>query len=181
MGSSEVRTIGVALFIAACACPSTCQQAPRAGTLPLQAVQETSSSFAGMPARGAVQRVITDPHLGLRWLLSEDPSRPGGPGLLIPIAAGQIDAPLSAGVLRSPVTANQRLPLPSLPVIRTGDRLIVEENTALVEARLEAVALSPAQTGSAFNVRLVAGGKIVRAVALGPGRAAFATARRARP
>jgi predicted secreted protein len=66
-------------------------------------------------------------------------------------------------------------------VIHTGDALILEENTALVEARLEAVALGPAVSGLAFNVRLKIGGNVVRAVALGPGRAAFAPESEARP
>jgi flagella basal body P-ring formation protein FlgA len=59
------------------------------------------------------------------------------------------------------------------PVIRAGDRLVVEENTAVIEARLEAVALGPAALGSSFDVRLKLGGKVARAVALAPGRAAF--------
>ena len=41
----------------------------------------------------------------------------------------------------------------------------------MADSRLEAVALSPATVGSPFNVRLTMGGRIVRAVALGPGRA----------
>jgi flagella basal body P-ring formation protein FlgA len=59
------------------------------------------------------------------------------------------------------------------PVIRAGERLIVEESTAVVDARLEAVALGPAAIGSPLNVKLAIGGKVVRAVALAPGRAAF--------
>jgi flagella basal body P-ring formation protein FlgA len=60
------------------------------------------------------------------------------------------------------------------PVIRSGDRLVVEESSAVVEARLEAVALGPAAEGAEFRVRLAIGGKVVLAVALGPGHAAFA-------
>jgi hypothetical protein len=66
-------------------------------------------------------------------------------------------------------------------MIHAGDRLIVEENTALVEARLEAVALGPAQLGSPLNVRLTIGGHVVRVVALGPGHASFAPVGGARP
>jgi predicted secreted protein len=58
-------------------------------------------------------------------------------------------------------------------VIHTGDLLVVEENTAVVEARLEAVALGPAWAGSSFDVRLKIGGKVVRAIALASGRAVF--------
>lgn len=100
---------------------------------------------------------------------------------MIPVAAGDIEPPASASIDAPPAPSGLRYPAQPLPVIRTGDRLIVEENTALVEARLEAVALGPAQPGSSFNVRLVAGGKIVRAVALGPGRAAFAPVKRVQP
>jgi flagella basal body P-ring formation protein FlgA len=56
----------------------------------------------------------------------------------------------------------------------------VEESSPVVEARLEAVALGPAVVGSAFNVRLKIGGKIVRALALAPGRAALALEMEAR-
>jgi len=68
-----------------------------------------------------------------------------------------------------------------LPVIRAGDRLIVEEKTAVAEVRLEAVALGPAGNGFPLLVRLKIGGRVVRAVALGPGRAAFAPETEARP
>jgi hypothetical protein len=66
-------------------------------------------------------------------------------------------------------------------VIHTADRLIVQEDTALVVARLEAVALGPALSGSSLKVRLLIGGSVVRAVALGPGRAVFAPETEARP
>ena len=55
------------------------------------------------------------------------------------------------------------------PVIHAGDVLIVEEHTAVVEARLEAVALGPAAAGAIFRARLKIGGKVVRAVAVSAG------------
>jgi len=61
------------------------------------------------------------------------------------------------------------------PMIRSGDKLVIEEHSALVEARLEAVSLGKAVQGAEFNARLAIGGKVVRAVAISPGRAAFAT------
>lgn len=67
------------------------------------------------------------------------------------------------------------------PVVRTGDRLTVEEHTQIADAYLEAVALGPASVGSVLNVRLKIGDRVVRAVALGPGRAAFAPELEARP
>jgi flagella basal body P-ring formation protein FlgA len=72
------------------------------------------------------------------------------------------------GAPASEVIAN-----PLQPVIHAGDRVIVEENSPVVEARLEAVALGPAALGSALEVRLKIGGLVVRAIARGPGRAAL--------
>jgi flagella basal body P-ring formation protein FlgA len=66
-------------------------------------------------------------------------------------------------------------------VIRGGDRVILEEHTPVVDARLEAIALAPAREGGTLRVRLKIGGGIVEAVALGPGRVAFAAETEARP
>jgi hypothetical protein len=112
-----------------------------------------------------VIREIDDPHTGDRWLLLRESSQPGGPGRLVLAAALDELGPEGAG------TGLSR-PQP-LPVIHTGDRLIVEENTAVAQARLQAVALGPALLGGPLKVRLVPGGAVVPAVALGPGRAAF--------
>ena len=74
---------------------------------------------------------------------------------------------------RRPQPANQHDEARFHPVIHAGDRLTVEEHTAVADAALEARALNPAARGSALEVRLAIGGRVVRAVALGPGRAAF--------
>jgi hypothetical protein len=66
-------------------------------------------------------------------------------------------------------------------VIHTGDLLIVEESSAVVDVRLAAVALAPAAGGSPLKVRLAIGGAIVHAIALGPGRAALAPETGLRP
>ncbi len=122
-------------------------------------------------ANQAVVRVVRDPHTGVNWLLERTPDRPGGPGRMIPATLEQLklirsadagNPNKSAGVIVQP------------PVIRAGDRIIVEERTAVVEARLAAIALGPAKNGALFNVRLAIGGKVLRATALGPGRAAIA-------
>lgn len=67
------------------------------------------------------------------------------------------------------------------PAIHPGERLIVEENTSVVEARLEAVALGPAAIGAPFDARLAIGGRVVRVVALGAGRARIQTKAGVRP
>jgi hypothetical protein len=118
--------------------------------------------------QGEVVREIDDPHTGDRWLLEPNLTHPEGPGRLVRLVGTGPGAGDRAGVVSS------RNGAALVAVIRAGDRLIVEENTAVVEARLEAVALGAAAPGSTFNVRLRIGGRVLRAVALGPGRAALA-------
>jgi hypothetical protein len=105
-------------------------------------------------------REIDDPRNGDRWLLVRGDSHSGGPGLLLLVSAVQIKTR----------RAGQEMAAPP-PIIRAGDRVIVEENTAVAEARLEAVALTPAWPGSLFSVRLTMGGSVLRVLAAGPGRA----------
>ena len=113
-------------------------------------------------SQGEIVREIDDPHTGGRWLLTHDPMHPAGPGRLVLVRGIRSAVPRSDGSVVEP-----------LPVIHAGDTLIVEENTAAVEARLEAVALRPAVAGSPLDVRLKIGGKVVRVMALAPGRAVF--------
>jgi hypothetical protein len=126
--------------------------------------------------QGEVVREIDDPHTGDRWLLVRNDQVPGGPGRLVLIAAHR--HPSGGAILR---TAGPAGDVEILPVIRAGDRLIVEEHTARVDAVLEALALNPAAPGSALDVRLAIGGNVVRAIALGPGRAALQQETGARP
>jgi hypothetical protein len=123
----------------------------------------SSPASAASIAQGEIVREIDDPHLGNRWLLKRDPSHPGGPGLLLLVSAHRAG---SAQPGQPPQT--------TAPVIHLGDRVVVEEHTPVVDARLEAVALNPAMAGSALHVRLTVGGRTMQAVALAPGRAAFA-------
>jgi hypothetical protein len=120
-------------------------------------------------------REIDDPSNGDRWLLERDPSNPGGPGRLVRIPRGAARAAVSSG------DGSSASPSAYQPVIHAGDRLIVEENTPVVEARLEAVALTPAEPGGTLRVRLEMGGKVFEAVAIGPGRAELAPETGAQP
>jgi hypothetical protein len=122
----------------------------------------------GLGVQGEVVREIDDPHTGDRWLLVRNNQYPGGPGRLVLIAAHRSAS--GGAILR---TAGPASDAQILPVIRAGDRLIVEEHTARVDAVLEARALNPAALGEAFDVRLTIGGNRVRAIAMGPGRAAL--------
>ena len=141
-----------------------------AGCLAQDTGLRTMLAIAEAPVSAQVVREIDDPHSGARWLLVRDREHPAGPGRLVLL--GEWENPAGQGDLGGAANwAAEAAPL--RPVIRGGDRLIVEENTALVEARLEAVALGPAAPGSAFRVRLAIGGRVARAMALGPGRAVF--------
>jgi len=124
-------------------------------------------------ADGEIVREIDDPNLGDRWLLMRNDRYPGGPGRLVLVAAHRKTS--------RPQTAKEKEEARLLPVIRAGDRLTVEEHTAVVDAVLEARALSPAAAGSVLEARLAIGGRVVRAVALGPGRAALEPETEARP
>ena len=121
---------------------------------------------------GQLLREIDDPHNGNRWLLTSDESHPGGPGLLTLVATARINAAGNPAAPGRPTQTATEAEIPA-PIIRSGDRVIIEENTPVVEARLEEVAMGPALAGAPFIVRLSIGGKVVRAVAIAPGRAGF--------
>lgn len=130
-----------------------------------------SSQTEASQSSGQVYREIVDPNNGDRWLLLRNNNRPGGPGRLV-LAQPTVSGPTISSLSRAP-SRQATAEVAQIPVIRSGDRLIVERSTAIVEERLEAVALGPAVTGASFDVRMVIGGKVFRAVALGPGRATF--------
>ncbi len=147
----------------------TCAQTP--GNV--AAAPETLHVVAATPGTaldsdGQVLRRIEDPSTGDLWLLLRDPGRPAGPGRLV-LARQRTDTHEAM-----PGGAAQLLTAKKRPVIQTGDALTVEEHTAVVDARLEAVALEPAAKGAHFKVRLKIGGKVVRVVAISPGCAGFA-------
>lgn len=114
-----------------------------------------------------IVREIDDPHSGVRWLLLIDPQHPGGPGRLVPAAA--------VGNERMQSKAEgQKAEAPQQPVIRAGEKLIIEEHSPSIDARLEAIALNPAVVGGTLTARLAIGGRVVRAMAVAPGRALLA-------
>ena len=164
MGQAMAWSAGL-LFVAA---PMICAQpsAASGAQVILSSGGLTSVDTLGVGVQGEVVREIDDPHTGDRWLLVRNDQIPGGPGQLVLVAAHR--NPYGGTILR---TAGPASDAQALPVIRAGDRLIVEEHTARVDAVLEARALNPAAPGSALDVRLAIGGRVVRAIALGPGRA----------
>ncbi len=132
---------------------------------------------------GQVVRVIDDAATGDRWLLMRDASDPGGPGRMMRAAsAGSTNGFEGEAARTEAVRVAKKVVRPATaPVIRAGDAVIVEEHSAVVDARLEATALESAAVGAEFEARLKIGGKAIRVVALGPGRAALETERREHP
>lgn len=124
------------------------------------------------PAQEGIVREIDDPHTGDRWLLMRNGQFPGGPGRLV-LARAHFDATGASARLTGQADKGQ-----VIPVIHAGDRLIVEEHTAVVDAVLEARALNPATAGAPLDVRLTIGGSVVRVVALGPGHAVLQAGKR---
>ncbi len=139
---------------------------------PARAVQIKVSSHDTADSRRLL-REIDDPNSGTRWLLVRDKTSPGGPGRLELVPPGR-DPGAPGRQAKAPWVAQTR----DVLIIRPGDKLVVEEHTTITDAYLEGVALGPAGTGSALNVRLTIGGRVVRAVAVAPGRASLQGARR---
>jgi len=146
-----------------------CAQTPGNGTAASDIVRAVAAApQTVLVPQAEVLRQIEDPSTGDLWLLLRDQDRPGGPGRLVLSRQRLNMQKAMSGGSAQPSSAEQR------PVIRAGDALAVEEHTALVDVRLEAVALESAAKGAHFKARLEIGGKVVRVVAISPGRAEFA-------
>ena len=104
------------------------------------------------------ERVVmekTDPATGARWVLMCDAASSGGPGRWVLAEAGMGSGAFSA----------------KRPVIRSGDRIVVEEQTAVSEAWLEATALTSAGAGGDLRARIAIGERTVTVRAIAAGRA----------
>lgn len=127
----------------------------------------SASAQVTITAANVPVRELDDPNSGARWLLYA--SRNGGPGRLVLVTNSQPRGNATAAPILPP------------PIIRAGDRIVLEEHTAVVDARLEAIALGPAAAGGTLRVRLAIGGRIVSAVAFAPGRAELTPAQETQP
>jgi len=173
--------MGLVLLAAGCAIPGDTQRVDRSPDHTQASISVPAPSEIDPSLSGAVVREIDDPHTGDRWLLVRDPNHPGAPGRMVLVAGAVRPAGRKAPGAGSAIAAWLTRRIPPIPVIRAGDRLVVEQSTPVIEARLEAVALGPAAVGAPLNVRLAIGGNVVPAIALGPGRAAFSPEAGARP
>jgi|GEM_PF-993705 hypothetical protein len=115
-----------------------------------------------------IYRTVRDPHTGFCWAVNRNTENPGGPGRMIQTLDEECARSRSIKYCFGVCGPEHNM---QTPVIQSGDRLVVQESSPIVEVRLEAVALSPASLGAQFNARLTIGGRVIRAVALGAGRA----------
>jgi len=157
-----IETITAVLAMAASVAYGQKAASPASSPRGMTMLSSPALGSSSQAPAGEIVREIDDPSNGDRWLLVHNANHPAGPGLLLLVSGDRIQ-PRQAGPAAQP----------ALPIIRPGDRVIVEENTPIVAARLEAVAMGPALAGAAFNARLTIGGRVIRAIAIAPGRAAF--------
>jgi len=163
--------VGWFVLLAACAAVGQSPSGSRAQVMTSSGALLSLDSLLGGRMQGEIMREIDDPHTGDRWLLVRSDEFPGGPGRMV----------LVSSVRGAAGSAQPIVEAPAPPVIRSGDRLVVEEHTAVVDAVLEARALGPAAVGAAFHARLAIGGRVVRVLALGEGRAALQPETEMRP
>jgi hypothetical protein len=143
------------------------------------------------PQDDEVSREIVDPCLGSRWQLHVDSSHPGWPGRLVLLdsaaghsgdAAGQSayrSYAMADGIHRAGASGND-FPNLTLPLaIRVGEQITVEQDSEVLHARFQAIALESARVGQGMRVRLSAGttvplsmkGTVISVIATGMGRA----------
>ena len=111
------------------------------------------------------------------WMVVRDKKQPAAPARLWGPTMLR-----GAGCASAEESREALLQTASRLIIHAGDSLIVDEHTAIVDARLEATALNAAAGGERLKVRLMIGNRVVEAVAIEPGRAEMVPAmRKARP
>lgn len=135
----------------------------------------SSDLSAGPRAAGQVLGEIDDPATGGRWLLFRDAVHFPGPGWLVWIANSNHACEAEPPEYGQRAKEQSRM-RSSQFVIHSGDLLLLEQHTAVLDAKLEATALEPAILGEVLKVRLKVTGKVVLAVATGTGRANLAPA-----
>jgi len=125
--------------------------------------------IGGISKDGEVRTELIDPCVGAHWLLLRDPVHPGWPGRLMLVDAGKTGKSTHESKAAVPV------------VIRVGEFVTVQQNTELLHARFEAVALDAGRVGERIRVQLRAktavapgfAGSVIAVVATGPGETSW--------
>ena len=132
-------------------------------------------------ARGEIRREIADPCLGFHWRLIADPAGQGRPGRLVLLGQNGTTAGGSVSEAHTVLAPVASAPDSASVIIRAGEHVVVDQDTGVVRARLNAIALESAASGQRLRVRLIVGpglsrnaeltapGPVVSALALGAG------------
>jgi hypothetical protein len=112
-----------------------------------------------LPAQEPASGERIDGQTGAVWALVRDRAHPADLPRWLLVEAGNTMDDAARPVRREP------------PVIHAGDRIVVEEHTAVADARFEAMALTSAPKGDRLRARIAIGGRIVLAQAIGAGEA----------
>jgi hypothetical protein len=132
---------------------------------------------AGSSAPGGVGLALAKSHarqepglIGSCWTLEPNAAHPEGPGQWREERErGGCGTAPHAGNREGLTPGTARIPV--RPIIRSGDRLTIEDDSDRVETRLQGVALGSAAPGEIFPVRLPTTQSEMRAIALSSGRA----------
>jgi hypothetical protein len=171
--ASGLWTVGLGALLALPALGQVEKNSPAESTAATNFLRQSSAEVERIASDAEpAEREIDDPATGDRWILMRDAAHPEGPGRIALIAPERTENRFAGARGAGTESASSFLPV---LVIHGGDKIIVEEHTTVVDARLEAVALGPAAQGNAFRVRLNIGGKIILAVATAPGQAVVAS------
>jgi hypothetical protein len=125
---------------------------------------ETGGQFRDR-VRGEVRREITDPCLGQHWQLVVDSGHPGWPARMVllnqngkqlvnRVRKGSSHAG-PAGLEQAGLEQAGSVSDMQSMVIRAGDRVTVDQDSDVLRARFEAVALESAGRGEMLRVRLI--------------------------
>ena len=98
-------------------------------------------------SKGAEQEML-DPCLGLRWRIVGNPISAGGPVRLALLSGWSARRARSRNNIAAVVSDR------SLPAIRVGDQVVVEQESTQLHARLAATAIESGAVGSRMRVKL---------------------------
>jgi hypothetical protein len=124
-------------------------------------------SAAVLQGTGAeIAREMKDPCLGLRWHLIVDKTHPGWPARLVVADSAGVTSQTrqnqtgqnQAGRNQTIVSANQpggEVDGSRTVIIHSGERITVDQQSKILHARFQAVALESVAAGEMFRVRLI--------------------------